>query len=190
MAIASKKKNTKKKVTKATAASEKKSAKKKSAKKAGAKKASAKKASAKKTAKKAGAKKTTKSASAKKSTKKASAKKTAKKAGAKKTAKKAGAKRAGAKIQVGTVNVPGYRSNVNADKYTAMKKALKKVLPRREPGLTQAEMFDAVKPHLPEALFPGGAKAGWWAKTVQLDLETTGEVVRDRAARPTRWRRG
>jgi hypothetical protein len=28
--------------------------------------------------------------------------------------------------------------------------------------------------HLPQNLFPGGAKAGWWAKTVQLDLEARG----------------
>jgi hypothetical protein len=32
-------------------------------------------------------------------------------------------------------------------------------------------MFEAVKEHLPEDVFPGGAKANWWAKTVQLDLK-------------------
>lgn len=93
------------------------------------------------------------------------------------------------KISVGNVNVPGHRTNVDAAKYTAMKKALLRVLPKREPGLTQAEMFEAVKPHLPEELFPGGAKAGWWVKTVQLDLELTGEVLREKS-KPLRWRRG
>jgi hypothetical protein len=35
---------------------------------------------------------------------------------------------------------------------------------------------------------PGGAKAGWWVKTVQLDLEAKGIVVRD-GGRPLRWSR-
>jgi hypothetical protein len=51
-------------------------------------------------------------------------------------------------------------------------------------------MIAATKRHLPEDLFPGGAKAGWWVKCVQLDLEAKGLVVRDRAAKPLRWRRG
>ena len=42
-----------------------------------------------------------------------------------------------------------------------MKKALLKALPAKAPGLTQAEMFSAVGPHLPADQFPGGAKAGW-----------------------------
>ena len=53
-----------------------------------------------------------------------------------------------------------------------------------------AEKIDATKRHLPEDLFPGGAKAGWWVKCVQLDLEAKGLVVRDRGAKPLRWRRG
>lgn len=31
--------------------------------------------------------------------------------------------------------------------------------------------------HLPESLFPGGAKAGWWTKAVQLDLEAKGLIA-------------
>jgi len=42
------------------------------------------------------------------------------------------------------------------------------------------------KPHLSEELFPGGAKAGWWAKTVQLDLEAQGKWVRE-DTKPLRW---
>jgi hypothetical protein len=64
------------------------------------------------------------------------------------------------------------------------------LLGRRRPGLTQAEMIDATKRHLPEDLFPGGAKAGWWVECVQLDLEAEGLVERDRTAKPLRWRRG
>jgi hypothetical protein len=36
-----------------------------------------------------------------------------------------------------------------------------------------------VLPLLPENLYPGGAKAGWWLKGVQLDLEARGVVVRE-----------
>lgn len=90
-------------------------------------------------------------------------------------------------VTVQNVNVPGYTSRVNAAKYTAMRWALLRVLPSRAPGMTQAEMFVAVKGHLPEHLFPGGGKASWWAKTVQLDLEKKGIVRRSAAMKPLRW---
>jgi len=89
-------------------------------------------------------------------------------------------------ILVENVNVPGRTTRVNAAMYHAMRQAMLKVLPSKEPGLTQAEMREAVIPHLPEDLYPGGAKAGWWAKTVQLDLEAKGIVVRE-ATKPLRW---
>jgi hypothetical protein len=78
---------------------------------------------------------------------------------------------------------------VNAAKYEAMRDALVTVLPSKPPGLTQREMFDAVVAHLPQDLFPGGAKAKWWAKTVQLDLEVKRVVVRQ-DTRPLRWHLG
>ena len=90
------------------------------------------------------------------------------------------------KIVVENVNIPGRTSNVNAAKYRAMKAAMLEVLPDGEPGLTQSEIREAVVPHLPDELFPGGATAGWWAKTVQLDLEAKGVVVREET-RPLRW---
>jgi hypothetical protein len=92
-------------------------------------------------------------------------------------------------VTVQNVNVPGYTSRVNAAKYTAMRRALLRVLPSRAPGMTQAEMFEAVKRYLPERVFPGGAKAGWWAKTVQLDLEKKEIVRRSADSRPLRWYR-
>jgi hypothetical protein len=70
-----------------------------------------------------------------------------------------------------------------------MKRALLRVLPSRPPGITQAEMFAAVKAHLPDGAFPGGAKAGWWAKTVQLDLEKKRVVRRSLESKPLRWYR-
>ena len=86
-------------------------------------------------------------------------------------------------------NVPGYTHLVDAKKYAAMKKALLKILPKGRPGITQQEMFATVLAHLPEDEFPGGAKAEWWAKTVQLDLEAKGIVDRDTKAKPLKWYR-
>ena len=70
----------------------------------------------------------------------------------------------------------------------AMKAALLAVLPAQAPGFTQAEMMAAVKPQLPDALFPGGAKSGWWVKCVQLDLEAKGTMTRE-PTKPLRWHR-
>jgi hypothetical protein len=72
--------------------------------------------------------------------------------------------------------------------YEAMKRAFLKVLPRRSPGLTAAEIRERLIDHLPEDRFPGGARAGWWAKTVQLDLEAKGIVAREKT-KPLRWRK-
>lgn len=52
--------------------------------------------------------------------------------------------------------------------------------------MTAAEIGAALLPHLPEELFPQGAKAGWWKKAVQLDLEAKGVIVRE-ATKPLRW---
>lgn len=91
------------------------------------------------------------------------------------------------KIQVENINVPGQTSNVDAEKYTAVKKTMLKVLPTASPGLTHTELCNAMKPHL-EKLFPGGEKIGWWSKTVQLDLEAKGLLIRE-ASKPLRWYR-
>jgi len=40
----------------------------------------------------------------------------------------------------------------------------------------------------PADLFPGGAKAGWWMKTVQLDLEAKRIIAREKT-KPLRWHR-
>lgn len=90
------------------------------------------------------------------------------------------------RITVENINVPGYTSTVDATMYHAMFNALLKVLPTIPPGLTQAEMISAVVPYLPEELFPGGNKAGWWVKSVQLDREVKGDIVRENT-KPLRW---
>ncbi len=83
------------------------------------------------------------------------------------------------KIKVENVIRPGSPArNVDSAKYESMKTALLKVLPDMAPGLTVAEARSQLLPHLPQDLFPGGAKAGWWLKSVQLDLEAKGMVQR------------
>ena len=82
------------------------------------------------------------------------------------------------KIQIENVIQPGATYTVNAEKYESMRQAYLKVAPASPPGLTPAEMLAGAKAHLPEELFPGGAKAGWWAKAVQLDLEAKGIIKR------------
>jgi hypothetical protein len=52
--------------------------------------------------------------------------------------------------------------------------------------MSQTEIRRAVLPHLPKTLYPGGAKADWWSKTVQLDLESKGIVIREMTV-PLRW---
>lgn len=82
------------------------------------------------------------------------------------------------KIQIENVIQPGSTYTVNAEKYEAMRQAYLKVVPASPPGLTPADILTQAKQHLPEDVFPGGAKAGWWAKAVQLDLEAKGVIKR------------
>ncbi len=85
-----------------------------------------------------------------------------------------------------TVNQPGYTHRVRADMYAAMLKTMRKVLPRKEPGMTQAEMIDALARVAPRKLFPDRGKVSWWMKTVQLDLEAKKQMVREKT-KPLRW---
>ena len=85
------------------------------------------------------------------------------------------------KVAVTNVLRPGKPRLVDARRYEAMRRAVQKTLPSAEPGITVAELRARLMPLLPEAVFPGGAKAGWWLKTVQLDLEDKGTIVRTRS---------
>lgn len=93
------------------------------------------------------------------------------------------------RVAVQNINVPDSVVQVDGIKYEATRQALLKVLPRTRPGLTQSETMERVPPHLPQDDFPGGQKAGWWIKCVQLDLEAKGVIERDRSAKPLRWHR-
>lgn len=81
-------------------------------------------------------------------------------------------------IEVEMFGHPGKTYRKNAAKYAEMRAAVLAVTPPEPPGLTPAEIIEAVKPHLSETLFPGGAAAGWWVKCVQLDLEAKGVLKR------------
>ena len=90
------------------------------------------------------------------------------------------------KIEIENINVPGKTTMVNGVKYEAMKKAFLKILPNSSPGLNQKDIQQLVKAHLPESIFPKGSTSAWWAKTVQLDLEAKGIVMRENC-KPLRW---
>lgn len=93
--------------------------------------------------------------------------------------------KAAEKIEIRNVISPHHVVRVDKAKYTAMRDALLAVLPAKAPGLTVAEAKTALLPLLPEELFPGGDKAGWWLKAAQLDLEARGVVSRE-ATKPLR----
>lgn len=86
------------------------------------------------------------------------------------------------RVEIENVNCPGKTYRVQADKFAAMRAAILAVLPHEAPGLTPAEIRARTKDSLPQSLFPGGETAGWWIKTVQLDLEAKRIIAR--AAKP------
>ena len=102
-------------------------------------------------------------------------------------AKKAPARKARPDIVMTlNVNAPGKTYPRNAARYEAARKAFLKVMPKTGPGVTQAEMMALMKKALAGGDF--GTTTGWWTKTVQLDAEARGEVVRD-GGKPLRWKR-
>jgi len=90
------------------------------------------------------------------------------------------------KIEVFNINIPGRSSYVQRDKYEEVKRVLKSYMPKESPGLTQDELSSLVIEHVSEAVFDDRRKAGWWMKTVQLDLEARQVVVREKT-KPVRW---
>ena len=81
-------------------------------------------------------------------------------------------------IEIENVTNPGKTYKVNAAKFNAMRAAYLAVVPDQPPGLTPEKIVAALRPALPQDLFPGGATAGWWGKAVQLDLEAKGIIAR------------
>lgn len=89
------------------------------------------------------------------------------------------------KITIESVTSPDFSQRVDRAKYAAMREALLAVLPTDATGITVPEAKAALLPRLPDALFPGGDKAGWWLKAVQLDLEAK-RVIGRAAGKPVR----
>lgn len=87
------------------------------------------------------------------------------------------------KIEIESITTPGRTERVNRAKYAAMRDALLRILPDVPLGITVAEAKTALLEHLSPDLFPGGEKAGWWLKAVQLDLEAKG-VIRRAPSKP------
>lgn len=81
------------------------------------------------------------------------------------------------KVEVENPNT-GRKERLDRAKYEAMKSALLPVLPDAPPGMKVADAKAALLPNLDQNLFPEGAKAGWWLKAVQLDLEAKGIIAR------------
>ena len=82
------------------------------------------------------------------------------------------------RIEIENVLQPGKTYRVEAAKFAAMRDAVLAALPGEQPGLTPGELKARVLGRLPESLFPGGDKAGWWLKAVQLDLEAKRTIGR------------
>lgn len=92
------------------------------------------------------------------------------------------------RIEIESFTSPGRTERVDRAKYTAMRDALLPVLPDAPPGMTIAEAKAALLPNLSQDLFPDGAKAGWWLKAVQLDLEAKKTIARS-PTKPLRFYR-
>lgn len=92
------------------------------------------------------------------------------------------------KMKIENVLQPGKTYTVNAEMFDAMRMAFLACVPVSGKGATPAEIQQAVIPLLPQDLFPGGDKVGWWAKAVQLDLEAKG-VIRRAPTAPVRLTR-
>jgi hypothetical protein len=92
------------------------------------------------------------------------------------------------KVEIENFTSPGHVVRVDRAKYDAMRAALLAVLPDGPPGHTVAQAKEQLLPLLPQALFPGGDKAGWWLKAVQLDLEAKA-IVRRENTKPLRLHR-
>ena len=89
-------------------------------------------------------------------------------------------------IEIESITSPGRTTRVNRAKYEAMRAAFLSVLPTSPPGITGQEAKSRLLLHLPEALFPGGEKVGWWLAAARLDLEAKGLVKRE-ASKPLRF---
>ncbi|MEM7793188.1 MAG: hypothetical protein AAF579_01885 [Cyanobacteria bacterium P01_C01_bin.118] len=88
------------------------------------------------------------------------------------------------KIEIENINCPGQTTNVNAEKYGAMKNVLLKVIPSATPGLTYSEMKKAFFPTCQKNYGQGELNLAGGAR--QLDLEAKRLIVRTNS-KPLTW---
>lgn len=79
-------------------------------------------------------------------------------------------------------------TNIAKDKYDVMRRALLKVIPRREEGVPFMDLADLVEPHLDAEVY-GGASVTWYVVTVKQDLEARGLIEQVPRSKPQRVRR-
>lgn len=89
------------------------------------------------------------------------------------------------KFGMESVNRPSRVVRVDADKYNAVRAAILSVLPSKAPGLTLADLREAIRPLVSDEIFPEGFKAGWWMMGVQLDLRAKNLIAAE-SSKPLR----
>ncbi|MGR3467427.1 MAG: DUF6958 family protein [Shimia sp.] len=92
------------------------------------------------------------------------------------------------KDTIEVLNRNGSPHRVGREKFEHVSAVLMAALPEGTPGMTFAEVKEAVRDGLGAELFPGGAKMGWWLKTVQLDHEARGMIARSETSPLRFWK--
>lgn len=80
----------------------------------------------------------------------------------------------------------GYSLRVGADVYQVFASTLRRLLPARAPGLTQAEIHRRMAERLPAAVAVDAAQSAWLTRVVHRDLVARCELARERGS-PARW---
>ncbi|MGE0310714.1 MAG: hypothetical protein AB7P21_03705 [Lautropia sp.] len=88
-----------------------------------------------------------------------------------------------------TVRLPGpagYSLRVGADVYQMFASTLRRLLPARAPGLTQAEIRRRMAERLPASVASDAAQSAWLTNMVHRDLVARSELAREQG-HPARW---
>jgi hypothetical protein len=78
---------------------------------------------------------------------------------------------------------------IDAEKYTAVRRAVLKVVPKAKNGIPFSELAIRVAEELPEPVRRILGSVSWYTTTVKLDLEARGEIERITGITPQRIRR-
>lgn len=93
------------------------------------------------------------------------------------------------KIEVRSFSNRGWRGLVDAATYEVVSRAVMRVIPRLEPGMTLSELKNKAAFHIPRSLIDDSDKLQWWVKVAVQNLEFQGEIERSRVAKPLKWHR-